>query len=185
MTVSDKFFFIAGTPALDFVNTEKVSEGERVDLLTSADDVLEWLVAAGLASTKKLPYRESLLREARALRAELRALAEKTTVRAADLAKLDVALARGRGRLSVRPEQGRVHLEFTTEADDPLFLIARAAAEFFSSAEPSYIRQCEGSGCILFFYDTTKSHSRRWCSMAGCGNRMKAAAHYQRKKSGG
>ena len=44
----------------------------------------------------------------------------------------------------------------------------------------SLVRTCEGTGCILFFYDTTKSHTRRWCSMAGCGNRMKATLFYQR-----
>jgi predicted RNA-binding Zn ribbon-like protein len=35
----------------------------------------------------------------------------------------------------------------------------------------------------LYFYDTTKNHTRRWCSMTGCGNRAKAAAFYERKKS--
>jgi predicted RNA-binding Zn ribbon-like protein len=33
---------------------------------------------------------------------------------------------------------------------------------------------------VLFFYDTTKNHARRWCSMAFCGNRHKVAAHYRR-----
>lgn len=31
------------------------------------------------------------------------------------------------------------------------------------------------AACILFFYDTTKNYSRRWCSMSACGNRMKVA----------
>ncbi|NEJ40784.1 CGNR zinc finger domain-containing protein, partial [Rhizobium ruizarguesonis] len=36
--------------------------------------------------------------------------------------------------------------------------------------------------CTLFFLDTTKSHRRRWCSMALCGNRMKVAAFRSRKQ---
>jgi predicted RNA-binding Zn ribbon-like protein len=37
---------------------------------------------------------------------------------------------------------------------------------------------------LLHFYDTTKSGTRRWCSMAVCGNRAKAARHYERAKTG-
>ena len=42
------------------------------------------------------------------------------------------------------------------------------------------VRRCQGSKCVLFYYDVTKSGTRRWCSMSGCGNREKAAAHYAR-----
>jgi predicted RNA-binding Zn ribbon-like protein len=34
----------------------------------------------------------------------------------------------------------------------------------------------------LYFYDTSPKRSRRWCSMATCGNRAKAARHYARSK---
>jgi predicted RNA-binding Zn ribbon-like protein len=34
----------------------------------------------------------------------------------------------------------------------------------------------------LQFYDASKNHSRRWCSMNACGNRMKAALHYRRSR---
>lgn len=42
------------------------------------------------------------------------------------------------------------------------------------------IRACEGTACTLMFLDRTKAHARRWCSMAVCGNRAKAAAHRAR-----
>ncbi|HNJ42487.1 MAG TPA: CGNR zinc finger domain-containing protein [Acidobacteriota bacterium] len=35
---------------------------------------------------------------------------------------------------------------------------------------------------MIYFYDTTKNHTWRWCSMSLCGNRAKAAAHYRRKR---
>ena len=44
------------------------------------------------------------------------------------------------------------------------------------------LKKCESDDCILYFYDTTKNHTRRWCSMAHCGNRAKAAKFYQKKK---
>jgi predicted RNA-binding Zn ribbon-like protein len=37
------------------------------------------------------------------------------------------------------------------------------------------VRRCEGVDCVLWFYDRTKAHRRRWCSMEGCGNRAKVA----------
>jgi predicted RNA-binding Zn ribbon-like protein len=36
----------------------------------------------------------------------------------------------------------------------------------------------------MVFYDTTKNHQRRWCSMEICGNRHKAALHRKKKKAG-
>jgi predicted RNA-binding Zn ribbon-like protein len=37
------------------------------------------------------------------------------------------------------------------------------------------VRKCEGTTCTLWFLDVSKAHARRWCSMAVCGNRAKAA----------
>jgi predicted RNA-binding Zn ribbon-like protein len=44
------------------------------------------------------------------------------------------------------------------------------------------VRQCEAHDCVLLFHDLSKSHRRRWCSMATCGNRMKVAAFRSRNK---
>ena len=46
--------------------------------------------------------------------------------------------------------------------------------------DPSRVRRCGRQGCVLLFFDTSKNSTRRWCDMAVCGNRVKAAAHYQR-----
>jgi predicted RNA-binding Zn ribbon-like protein len=45
----------------------------------------------------------------------------------------------------------------------------------------SLIRRCEHPECVLWFYDRTKAHKRRWCSMALCGNRHKVAQFRKRK----
>ena len=50
------------------------------------------------------------------------------------------------------------------------------------TADLSLVKACQNPQCVLFFYDTTKNHARRWCSMAACGNRAKVAAHYQRAR---
>jgi predicted RNA-binding Zn ribbon-like protein len=60
--------------------------------------------------------------------------------------------------------------------------VAQAAAELMVEGDFSLVRQCEHPDCVLWFYDRTKSHKRRWCSMAQCGNRHKAAQF--RKRAG-
>jgi predicted RNA-binding Zn ribbon-like protein len=177
------FLFVAGAPALDFLNTEAVIDGQPADLLQDEHDLQRWLAEAGLgraAATK------NQLRETKALRAELRRLflrlAAGERLRAADLAAINESLGGTACRLEVELRDGRPRLRTTAGNATPAFLVAKAAAEFLSSADLSRIRRCEGHGCILVFYDTTRSRTRRWCSMAGCGNRAKAAAHYERIK---
>ena len=36
--------------------------------------------------------------------------------------------------------------------------------------------------CVLYFYDTSRNGTRRWCSMQGCGGRAKASRHYARTR---
>ena len=59
--------------------------------------------------------------------------------------------------------------------------IAEAAADLICNQDFRLIRSCEGSACTLVFLDRTKAHTRRWCSMAVCGNLAKAAAHRARR----
>jgi predicted RNA-binding Zn ribbon-like protein len=45
---------------------------------------------------------------------------------------------------------------------------------------PARVRKCANPDCPFRFLDTTRSGTRRWCSMTVCGNRLKARRHYQR-----
>lgn len=60
--------------------------------------------------------------------------------------------------------------------------IAQAVVRLLTDTQLELVRQCEAHDCTLMFHDKTKSHRRRWCSMAVCGNRMKVAAFRSRKK---
>jgi predicted RNA-binding Zn ribbon-like protein len=46
-------------------------------------------------------------------------------------------------------------------------------SKLIAPGDLALIRKCESDKCVLWFYDTTKGHKRRWCSMATCGNRHK------------
>src|SRR6266403_5584723 len=74
-----RVLFLAGHPALDFLNTRMRVNGELVDFLQSDEDVLRWLKQAGLPVAKIRPYTApiSLVDAARTLRENIRSLVEK------------------------------------------------------------------------------------------------------------
>lgn len=63
-----------------------------------------------------------------------------------------------------------------------LAAVARSAAELVAEGAGARLRLCANPRCGLFFYDNSRTHRRRWCSMAVCGNRNKVAA-FARKHS--
>lgn len=61
-----------------------------------------------------------------------------------------------------------------------LSAIAQEAVDLFAGPMLADLRACHAPGCVLFF---VKDHPRReWCS-AGCGNRARAARHYNRTRT--
>jgi predicted RNA-binding Zn ribbon-like protein len=60
--------------------------------------------------------------------------------------------------------------------------VARSAAELIQEGPHAPVRKCANPKCVLYFYDTSRRATRRWCSMAVCGNRMKVAAHARRHR---
>jgi len=64
-----------------------------------------------------------------------------------------------------------------------LAAVARSAAEIIAEGARAPLRLCANPRCGLFFYDTSRTHRRRWCSMTVCGNRHKVAAFARRHSS--
>ena len=190
-----RFYFIADSLAIDFVNTEIAVDGERVDLLASPSDLFAWLAAAGVAKDggalrRRMSRAElaSYLAAAKTLRAELRRAVEAIArgARVPPVRAVNRYINAGASDVEIRARESRYELIETprVESGDALFApIARSAADLLCFRDPSLVRKCEGQRCILYFLDTSKAHRRRWCSMGACGNRAKAAAHYQRKRS--
>lgn len=64
-------------------------------------------------------------------------------------------------------------------------LAAAAAVILWSEvtvSRPGRLRPCSNTECRRFVLDRTKGNTTRWCSMATCGNRMKARRHNQKKR---
>jgi len=58
--------------------------------------------------------------------------------------------------------------------DLPLWLLSLSASSLLTSNEIERVRACDNPECRWLFLDTSKNHTRRWCDMKICGNRMKA-----------
>jgi predicted RNA-binding Zn ribbon-like protein len=71
------------------------------------------------------------------------------------------------------------------DAHAPVWLLAHAAAELLAGGHPELVRECSTDSCRWLFLDTSKNHSRRWCDMKICGNRVKARRYYARHGSAG
>lgn len=198
-------FFVGDHPAIDFLNTIAMPDGEEIDWLLDAEDLIGWLCLVGMIDSdnadKMRKCNPSKLKkvgqEAREFRAWLRSFvtarmgkALRTT--APMIAPLNELLARDnsytRIELSnaVKGEKQEAALVRTPRWETPeemLQPIALAAADLICQQDFELIRSCEGAGCILIFLDRTRAHSRRWCSMAVCGNRAKVAAHRAKNAS--
>ena len=191
------FLFLANDPSLDFVNTEVMLAGVRTDLLQNFSDFGEWLEKAGIPNAGdacRLTKEWGDSREAKSsLQAahELRRLLRTSVENVMNLGRVPRSLAKALNRHLRNPRlatevivsKARLQTRSRWLLEKPADLIvpvARLAADFFSSADYSAIRKCENPDCILFFYDTSKNHTRRWCSMGLCGNRAKVAAFRER-----
>jgi predicted RNA-binding Zn ribbon-like protein len=98
-----------------------------------------------------------------------------------DLAALNRQVARL--RLGVRLEW---EWEGGQEAPDAILgVIVRHALDLLLDDARRRVRLCEADDCVWVFLDTSKNHSRRWCDMKQCGNRMKARRFYERQRAGG
>ncbi|WP_206269388.1 CGNR zinc finger domain-containing protein [Streptomyces antioxidans] len=70
----------------------------------------------------------------------------------------------------------------TGGVDEVLGAVARDAVDLLSSAQFGKTKECANPDCTRLFVDVSRSGARRWCGMAECGNKHKAASYRKRKK---
>lgn len=75
-------------------------------------------------------------------------------------------------------------LQWQLHAPDDGLLAARAVIAWseLEQTRPGRLRPCGNPDCRLFLVDHSHGNRAQWCSMAVCGNRMKARRHYDRKR---
>lgn len=174
--------------ALDFINTEYGVGPLHREVLTDDQSVVEWLRTVGALPAEVKTAPKGLLKLARELRGTARALVEaRQTGKSADPAVVNHVLEAGHRCEELRWDAKACEFKVdrrprTLNAAGLLAPIAEELVRLLTEVDLTLVRQCEGDNCTLLFHDLTKSHRRRWCSMAACGNRMKVAAFRARQK---
>ncbi len=194
--------FVGGHVALDFTNTVGGSTRARdVERLGSYDDLVGWSVAAGVlddAEGAALTARaaadpaeaaralDEVLGQREALHRWLAAAVTGEEADDADRARVadDVAAAHRVAHLAADPTRGPAWLVTVDDAGLalPARRLALATAALLAGEERQRIGLC--GRCSWLFLDPSPSRRRRWCSMATCGNRAKAARHHARVAEG-
>ena len=195
-----EFSFIAGHPALDFVNTVDRS-GSHVthERLVSLEALLRWTTCAGFAeaAAERLRHRgrsdPGMASAALARALETRALLHRVCAAVVDggadptaPADLDRALHRALSRRhlvaegrSLRWQWEPVEREFV-EVLGPLLI---SAAELLTDGgKLARLRRCAGTGCGWLFLDRSRHGPRRWCEMRTCGSRDKSRRQHARRR---
>ncbi|WP_240744500.1 CGNR zinc finger domain-containing protein [Microbacterium sp. PF5] len=167
---------MAGNLALDFVATVASRETIAHEWLPTPGSLAEWLVLSGAVDT---PPKVSAVEFARAI--ELRealyiALRKAAAGSAPDDRTIALVNAAAAHATPVPVlTSGGVSSSGSTPA--ALALVARAAQVALTDPR---LRFCDGTDCTRPFLDASRGRTRRWCGMAGCGDRAKAAAYRRR-----
>lgn len=190
------FVFVGERLWLDFVNCD----GARsVDALRDFESLITWLEAGSvLDGERALGMRRrareqpsgaaATLVDAKRVRASLRALAERGAgatvgeqVRNEALIEINRILGRSAGTRRLERRGDGTYVRAFVPVGDAfaglMIPIVESAADALILGELPRVRRCADARCVRVFYDGTKNGRRRWCDMATCGNRAKAARH--------
>ncbi len=158
------------TVLLDLLNTTPAGDGAPRDLLADAEAGRRWLVSHGQPASDD---------EWRALVGARDALQKVVRGEAAP-----AVVARFVEGVSCRASFEGDGVAWTLDRPEGRSAAAAAvlAWDALRVSGPGRLRPCANEECRLFLIDHSKPNSARWCSMAVCGNRMKARRHYQRSR---
>ncbi|MDA4125472.1 MAG: ABATE domain-containing protein [Thaumarchaeota archaeon] len=185
---------------LDFTDTvDWRTSNHAKDAIRSYDDLLVWSSRKGLLSREEEKTLGTFLQKNEALKSkvvkdahELReaiyrifsAIAHGRKAEEGDIEVLNEHLAKSMGKLELRNSGNQYAWAWrdAEAADMMLWPIASSAADLLTSEDLARVRECanEEEGCGSLFLDSSKSHTKKWCSMDSCGNRAKVRAYYNR-----
>ncbi|WP_123026396.1 CGNR zinc finger domain-containing protein [Mycolicibacterium stellerae] len=157
---------------LELLNTTPVVDGESRDDLAEPNVARAWMRAHGVASSN---VELAALRDARSvLQAVVRGEQSPS------------ALQRFVDSVALRPTASRDGVDWRLTMKQGMGGAVRAvlAWDALRVSSPGRLRPCANTECRLFLIDRSKPNTARWCSMAICGNRMKARRHYRRARAG-
>ena len=164
-----------------FVNTADLQPG--TEELINPNTLETWLVAKGLMEVGEA-VDDSDLKHALAVREAMRGVIGANSgykVYPVDLATLNEAATASRLRMRFL-SGGKVRLE--PEAAGAVGALGRLVATLYSAIQSEdweHLKLCDSDTCRWVFFDRSRNHSSRWCTMASCGNRAKARRFRQKR----
>jgi predicted RNA-binding Zn ribbon-like protein len=198
--VPKPFELIAGDASLNLVNTldNRLRETGPDELLTSYEDLLRFATQSELLTerqAKKLKRadasqaeRAQVLCRVKELREALAEVSyaqiEGKEIPAASLTLLEEHFKQAGSHRFLTSAQHQLAWRWrglSREIAAPWWLLAQAAADLLLSDRAAQLRICASDTCRWLFLDTSKNHTRRWCDMRVCGNRMKARRFHARQ----
>jgi predicted RNA-binding Zn ribbon-like protein len=165
-----------------YVNTVDLQDGPEE--LTDPSTLKAWLVARRLLESEA-QVDASDLKHAIALREAVRGVIGANSgfrLYPIDVATLNEASAASGLRMRFGTD-GKPRLE--PEARGVVGAMGRIVASLYAAMEDeswARLKLCGSQTCRWAFYDRSKNHSSRWCTMASCGNRQKARRFRSRAK---
>ncbi len=189
---------------LDFANTADWHASEHpVETLHTYADLVAWAQRANMLTSHtaeelnqqatRFPLEATqLLGQAITLREMIYRIFTAATAGqppdAADLTSLNAMLPAAYSHLQILQSGDHFMWGWQSKGDEldcMLWPVVRSAADLLTFPELNRVKQCadDRGGCGYFFIDTTRNHSRRWCTMQSCGNRAKARRHYARQRN--
>lgn len=189
--------FVAGHPAIDFLNSAYAPGGAPVETIGDGRALLDWMTGAGLLDrddAARLARRftrkalDAAAQEARAVREWVRTWlvawrenpGRDYGEEVAALNKLLARESRGRELVATKRRLELIERPHITEPQELIAPIALEIARLVTQEDPSLVKACAGADCTLWFLDRTKAHRRMFCSATACGNRAKVAAFRRR-----
>lgn len=178
-----EFVFVSGRHALDFAGTMLWRRTARTELLQEPADLQRWAREAGVLDDMETPSPADV-NTAREVREAIYRVVSAAVFGADRPSTHDVdalnALARQPLPLIALTPGGGTSSSGTFA--QVASLLARDAIELLGSADRAKVKECTNPDCTRLFVDHSRGASRRWCGMAECGNRAKAADYRRRKK---
>lgn len=165
----------------EFVNTNDI-EGEQDDLATP-ELLRAWLAARSELGTDQR-VDAAAHRRAIAIREGLRELGGANNGEPPDPDRLD-ALNEVASRLPMVVTVGPDAVRLSPKVGGvDRFLAGLLASLARAMADGSWtrVKACRRDTCRWLFFDQSRNRSGTWCSMAGCGSRMKARAYRARQR---
>lgn len=185
---------------LAFINTLEIERGKPLDHLPTPDSGLAWLGGHGFLHDEtrgalEVRFGDDLEQGRRALgriqriRAAMRELVDASVEqRPPDPVSLDRVnrALRTPYTYELVPGPDGVSLDHRHDGDPvdgALARLAESIAREVSQGDPDRLRICANDDCRWVFHDTSPTGRRKWCDMATCGNRAKAARHRERLRA--